>query len=153
MAKNKILLFIIAILLVTNIAMLFFFMRMKPSENQSKKLGFTEKLKDQVGFTQQQMAVFEPKKKIFWTHVRERSAALKKTKEQFYQFMYDPTVPDSVIQAKADVIGEQQRDLDLYVIKHFKDIRTLCTPEQLPKFDSLLPPLIERMTARPSGRK
>ena len=66
--------------------------------------------------------------------------------------MYDPSVPDSVIEAKADIIGKQQKDLDLFVIRHFKDIRTLCTPDQLPKYDSLLPPLIERMTARPERK-
>ena len=152
LSRNKVLLTIIAILLITNIVMLVLFLRMKPEHQEPKKLGFTEKLKNQVGFTPQQMSIFEPKKKAFWASVRERSAEIKKTKEDFYHFMYDPSVPDSVIEAKADVIGTQQKDLDLFVIRHFKDIRTLCTPEQLPRYDSLLPPLIERMTARPGRR-
>ena len=125
---------------------------MKSESQVPKKLGFTEKLKNQVGFSAQQMAVYEPKRNSFWARVRERSGEIKKTKEDFYKFMYDPSVPDSVLESKADIIGKQQKDLDLFVIRHFKEIRTLCTPEQLPKYDSLLPPLIERMTARP-GRK
>ena len=152
LSRNKVLLTIIAILLITNIVMLVLFLRMKPHPQESKKLGFTEKLKNQVGFSEQQMAVFEPKKNVFWTSVRARFDEIKKTKEDFYKFMYDPSIPDSVMEAKADVIGKQQRELDLYVIRHFKDIRTLCTPEQLPKYDSLLPPLIERMTARPERK-
>jgi protein CpxP len=152
LSRNKVLLTIIAILLVTNIVMLVLFLRMRPGLQEPKKLGFTEKLKNQVGFSAQQMAVFEPKKKVFWNSVRARFDEIKKTKEDFYNYMYDPTVPDSVLESKAEIIGKQQKDLDLFVIKHFKDIRTLCTPEQLPKYDSLLPPLIERMTARP-GRK
>ena len=152
LSRNKVLLTIIAILLITNVVMLVLFLRMKPHEREPKRLGFTEKLKNQVGFSQQQMAVFEPKKKVFWTRVREKFDEIKKTKEDFYKFMYDPSVPDSVIEAKADMIGKQQKDLDLFVIRHFKDIRTLCTPDQLPKYDSLLPPLIERMTARPERK-
>jgi periplasmic protein CpxP/Spy len=152
LSRNKVLLTIIAILLVTNIVMLVLFLRMRPNLQEPKKLGFTEKLKNQVGFSPEQMAVFEPKKKVFWNSVRARFDEIKKTKEDFYNYMYDPTVPDSVLEAKAETIGQQQKELDLFVIKHFKDIRTLCTPEQLPKYDSLLPPLIERMTARP-GRK
>jgi periplasmic protein CpxP/Spy len=152
LSRNKVLLTIIAILLITNIVMLVLFLKMKPHIQEPKRLGFTEKLRTQVGFSPQQMAVFEPKKTIFWKRVRERSAEIKKTKEDFYKFMYDPSVPDSVLEAKADIIGEQQKDLDLFVIRHFKEIRTLCTQDQLPKYDSLLPPLIERMTARP-GRK
>jgi periplasmic protein CpxP/Spy len=152
LSRNKVLLTIIAILLITNIVMLVLFLRMKPHVQEPKKLGFTEKLKNQVGFSAEQMAVFEPKKKVFWTRVRESFDEIKKTKEDFYNYMYDPSVPDSILEAKADIIGKQQRDLDLYVIRHFKDVRTLCTPEQLPKFDSLLPPLIERMTARPERK-
>lgn len=152
LSRNKVLLSIIAILLITNIVMLVLFLRMKPYAEPPKRLGFTEKLKNQVGFSAQQMAVFEPKKKIFWSRVRQRFDEIKKTKEEFYKYMYDPTIPDSVLDAKADIIGKQQRDLDLYVVRHFKDIRTLCTPEQLPKFDSILPPLIERMTARPERK-
>jgi periplasmic protein CpxP/Spy len=152
LSRNKVLLTIIAILLVTNLVMLVLFLKMKPRPQERKKLGFTEKLKSQVGFSPQQMAIFEPKRKIFWTSVRERFDEIKKTKESFYKYMYDPSIPDSVLEAKADLIGTQQKNLDLYVIRHFKETRKLCTPEQLPKYDSLLPPLIERMTARPERK-
>lgn len=152
-SRNKILIFIIAILLVTNIAMLIFFLkchREKPIEEKRK--GFTERLKTEVGFTPQQMSVFEPKKKAFWDRMRARFEEMKKTKEAFYYQMYDPSIPDSVIVSKAEVIGDQQKELDLQVIRHFKDIRTLCTPDQLPKYDSLLPAIIKRMTDRPTRK-
>jgi periplasmic protein CpxP/Spy len=150
---NKILLTIIAILLITNVVMLVLFLRLeKPASAENKRLGFTEKLKNQVGFTPEQMAIFEPKKKAFWKNVRERFDEIKQTKENFYYQLYDSTISDSVLQAKAEVIGRQQMELDLQVIRHFRDIRKLCTPKQLPKYDSLLPPLIERMTARPERK-
>lgn len=153
LSRNKVLLVIIAILFITNIVMLVLFLKVKTAHREPQKLGFTEKLKNQVGFTPEQMAVFEPRKKVFWTRVRERFDEIKKTKEDFYQYMYNPSVPDSVMESKAEIIGKQQKELDLYVIRHFKETRTLCTPEQLPKYDSLLPPLIERMTARPERRR
>jgi periplasmic protein CpxP/Spy len=150
---NKILLTIIAILLITNLVMLILFLRIKHSEPpQSKRLGFSEKLKKQVGFTPQQMSVYEPRRTAFWKRIRERRDEIKKTKEDFYQQLYDPSIPDSVIEARAETIGKQQKELDLQVIRHFRDIRRLCTQEQLPKYDSLLPPLIERMTARPEKK-
>jgi hypothetical protein len=151
--RNKILLLLIAILLITNLVMLVLFLRMKkPEPPQARKLGFTEKLKNQVGFTPQQLEVYEPKRTAFWKRVRERFDEIKRTKEDFYYQMYDPSVPDSVVEAKAEVIGRQQKDLDLQVMKHFKEVRTLCTPEQLPKYDSLLPLIIQRMTERPEKK-
>lgn len=152
-ARNKILLFIIVILLVTNIGMLLFLLRMKSSPAQQKRLGFTEKLKSQVGFTPQQMDEFEPKKKAFWKNMRERYEAIRQTKKNFYFQLYDPSIPDSTLESKAEVIGEQQKELDLFVIRHFKDVRRMCTPQQLPKYDSLLPALIDRMTERPERKK
>lgn len=148
-SRNKILLSIIAILLITNIGMLIFFLRCNRQPVEEKRKGFTERLKTEVGFTPQQLEIFEPKKKAFWDRMRARFDEIKKTKEDFYYQMYDPSIPDSVIARKADLIGDQQKELDLQVIRHFKDVRTMCTPEQLPKFDSLLPAIIQRMTERP----
>jgi hypothetical protein len=153
-SRNKVLLTIIAILFLTNIVMLVLFLRVRSQIEAAapKKLGFTEKLKNEVGFTPQQMAVYEPKRDKFWVNVRQRFDTIKNTKVAFYNLMYDPTVPDSILHARADLIGSQQKNLDLFVVRHFKDIRKLCTPTQLPKYDSLLPPLIDRMTARPERK-
>lgn len=153
LARNKILVSIIAILLITNLVMLIMFFQVcKPHPAEVKKPGFTEKLKNEVGFTPDQMAVFEPKKKAFWNRMRKRFDEIKKTKEKFYHHMYDPSISDSILESNAEIIGDQQKELDLQVIRHFKDIRKMCTPEQLPKYDSLLPPIIERMTARPEKK-
>ncbi len=152
LARNKTLLIIIAILLFTNIAMLVFFMKCNKPPGETKKTGFSERLTKEVGFTPQQMAVFEPKKKIFWENMRSHFEGIKKAKEDFYYLMYDPSIPDSIIIQKAEVIGEEQKELDLFVIRHFKDVRALCTPEQLPKYDSLLPHIIKRMTERPKRK-
>lgn len=151
-SRNKILLALIAFLLIANIVMLVLYFRMNKENEGPKRPGFTERLKKEVGFSDEQMAVFEPKKKVFWDSLRNQYTDIKLTKEEFYRYMYDPSIPDSVLNAKANVIGEQQKQLDLFVIRHFKDVRKMCSPEQLPKYDSLLPTIIERMTARPKRK-
>jgi hypothetical protein len=150
-SRNRILLSIIGILLITNIAVVVFFLNHKCHE-EPRGPGFTERLKKEVGFTPEQMKVFEPKKRAFWDKMHRGFDNLKNTKEKFYYQMYDPSIPDSVIESRAEVIGKEQKELDLQVLRHFKDIRTICTPEQLPKFDSLLPLIIKRMTAPPGKR-
>jgi protein CpxP len=151
LTRNKVLITIIAVLLITNLVMLLLFFRMNKSEPQ-KSPGFTERLKKDVGFTAEQMKVYEPKKDTFWANMRKRFDEIKTTKQAFYKYMYDPSVTDSVLNAEADVIGRQQAELDQFVVKHFKEVRTMCTPEQLPKYDSLLPLIIERMTTRPKRK-
>jgi hypothetical protein len=151
-SRNKISLVIIAILLVTNVVMLAMYFKMCKTQGEPKRIGFTERLKKEVGFTPDQMSVYNVKKEAFLKGIRQRFDQIKKTKEDFYFQMYDSTVSDSTLQSKAAIIGDQQKDLDLHVIRHFKDVRKMCTHAQLPKYDSLLPSIIERMTSRP-GRK
>ncbi|MBO9572906.1 MAG: hypothetical protein J7497_11990, partial [Chitinophagaceae bacterium] len=76
LSRNKTLLTIIAILLLTNITMLIFLLRCDKPE-PPKRVGFTERLKKEVGFTPQQMAVFEPKKKIHWDTMRSKFEQIK----------------------------------------------------------------------------
>lgn len=150
-SRNRILLALIGVLLLTNLAVVIFFYNHRCPE-EPRQPGFTDRLKKEVGFTAEQMKVYEPKKKAFWEGMHQRFADMKKTKEDFYYQMYDPSTPDSVISAKAEVIGAKQKEIDLQVLRHFREVRTMCTPDQLQKFDSLLPMIIQRMTS-PPGRK
>src|SRR5438045_698182 len=74
---------------------------------------------------------------------------LKSAKANFYQNIYQSDVPDSFLQKSALVIGEKQVAVDLRMLQHFKNLRALCTPQQLPKFDSLFTNIVEKIT---SGR-
>ncbi len=150
-SRNRILLIIIGILLITNLIVVVLFLNHRCTE-QPRQPGFTERLKNEVKFTPVQIQQFEPRKKAFWSDMHTRLDRMKKTKEEFYKQMYDPAIPDSIINSRAQGIGNQQKDIDIVVLKHFKELRTLCTPEQLPKFDSLLPMIVQRMTAPPGRR-
>ena len=151
-SRNKILLTIIAVLLIANVVMLVLYFRMNQHSEAPKRPGFSERLKKEVGFTPEQMSVYEPKRQVFWDSLRKQYADIKRTKEEFYRYMYETATPDSILNIKAEAIGEQQKHLDLFVIRYFKEVRKMCTPEQLPKYDSLLPYIVERMTARPQRK-
>jgi hypothetical protein len=49
---------------------------------------------------------------------------------------------------RAEAIGEKQSALDMQMFRNLKSIRNLCTPEQLPKFDSSIKTVVARMTGR-----
>jgi len=154
--RNKTLLFIIVILLLTNVIMVVFFFNMTrkaPPSEEPRRISFTDRLKTQVGFSDEQIKAFEPRRNEFWKEMRQKFDSIRDTKKDFFYMVYDSSVPDSVIVERSKLIGEQQQRLDLLVVRYYKDIRTLCTSEQVPKFDSLLPPIIERMVRPGPGRK
>ena len=71
---------------------------------------------------------------------------IRSAKENFYNLLYVNNLTDSSVNKAADVIGEKQMVLDMHMFSHFKNVRNLCTPEELPKFDSLFKKVVEKMT-------
>lgn len=146
LSKNKVLLTIITVLLLTNITLLILLLQSKRHQRKEpQRVSFIDRLKNEVGFTEMQLLVYSPKRETFWDEMRKRLDEVKKNKQEFYSQMYDSTVTDSVLEKRAEVIGDLQKELDLFVIRHFQDVRKICTPEQLPKYDSIMPGIIKRM--------
>lgn len=149
-SRNKTLLTLIAVLLVANVGMLLFYLLRDPDCPEAPRgPGFTEKIRNEVGFSEGQMTQFEARKKQHWDSLRKRFDSIRLTKMEFFNLLYEPALPDSVVQVKAAQIGRQQEAIDLQVLQYFRDVRAMCTAEQIPRFDSAVPSVIQWMIDRP----
>ena len=71
--------------------------------------------------------------------------SIHSSKDSFFNLLsFDAS--DSMVNKTAAIIGEKQVLLDLHMYRHLKNVRELCTPEQLPKFDSLFKNVVAKMT-------
>ncbi len=146
--KNKSLVGIIIFLLISNIAMLIFFLALG---NGTKKDHVPHKdmiatfLKSDIGFDQQQLDEYDKLRTEHMDKMKPVFESVHNSKDSFYNLLY-VNVPDSVINKAAAVIGEKQISLDIQMFKHLKNVRNLCTPAQLPKFDSSFNNVIAKMT-------
>ncbi|MEO5996266.1 MAG: periplasmic heavy metal sensor [Chitinophagaceae bacterium] len=148
--NNKVLLFIVAILLLANIAMLFYFLWMREPERKNtrgdrQKSPMTEFLQVEIGFNTEQLAAFEKTRQQHRQKMKPLFEDIKTAKVQFYGFLTDPSINDSTINAAALQIGEKQKLLDMQTFHNFREIRSLCTPEQQPRYDSLIVNEISKM--------
>ncbi len=152
-SRNKILLFLVGILLLTNIAMLVFFLGKKGPDKQraprDRSSVVREHLKDSVGFTEQQLAQYDQLRQQNRENMKPLFEDLGNAKLEFYKYVNQSGPADSASQAAAAAIGEKQKALDLAFFNHFRQVRALCTPGQLPKYDSLVQHIIRRMVAPP----
>jgi periplasmic protein CpxP/Spy len=155
--KYKALVSIIIFLLITNFAMLLFFMVLsKPAEEKPRnheQNGFYTLLQKEVGFSQSQLGQYQDLRTQQRKNVSPLFNEVKKAKEDFYELLYSDNVSDSLINADADSIAQAQRKLDMQMFRHFKMVRNICTPEQIQKFDSSMKKVIVRMTSRPGRGK
>lgn len=155
--KYRALISIIIFLLVTNFAMLLFFIILdKPADRRSKdrtENGMSNSLKQDVGFSNDQLDQYQALRTLQRKNVKPLFDKVRKSKIDFYELLYLQNVSDSTLAADADSIAQTQKELDLQMFNHFKKIRNICTADQLEKFDSTIKKVIIRMTGRPGKGK
>ena len=70
---------------------------------------------------------------------------MRKTKDSLFRLLSYPETPDSLVDKVTDAIARKQKALDLQTFQHFRRVRTLCTPEQLEKYDSMVLRMFRKM--------
>lgn len=151
-SRNKNLIFIIAVLLLTNIAVLAYFLWFKkPVERnrftQEKRAGMMiEMLQKEAGFSDEQIAQYKQLKDLQEKTVKPMFDEMRKAKDSLFRLVTNPGVSDSVVNSVADVIAQKQKALDLQTFNHFKNLRALCKDQaQAVKYDSAIFRLFKKM--------
>ncbi|MHA4842986.1 Spy/CpxP family protein refolding chaperone [Flavitalea antarctica] len=155
-SRSRRLIVIIIILLLTNIALLAFFLWPKPDGSKNTAgpkpgYGMAETLKREVGLDSQQVRELNRLREEHWKKMKPLFEDLQHTKNEFYQLLKSPETPDSVIDSAASQIAQKQKLVDLQVFQHFRNSRMVCTPDQRPKYDSLVQIIIKRMSGSSRG--
>lgn len=153
--KNKILIIIIVVLLISNIALLGFMFFGKKSDRKLQDRGrsFSDYFEKQLGFTPEQSAQFEQLTTQHFENLRPFLKDVRKAKDSMFSLMRLPQVPDSVLQNAAESLAQKEKAQELLSYRHFLRVRELCTEEQKPKFDTLISRMINRSYGRPSSQK
>ena len=153
--RSKVFLLVIAILLVSNIAMLAFFLLKKDDRPFDKKpdrkamiAGF---LKKEIGFTTEQLKQYDTLSTKHQESVKKMFESHRASKDNQFKDLVAGDFTDSVMNLIADQSAESQKSMELQMFNHLKNIRLLCTKDQLPKFDSLFVKVLNRRGG--DGRK
>lgn len=162
--NNKALVIIILILVLSNATLLFFLFNRKGShgyssgENNSAQRGggmreFMKKtLKDSIGFTDAQIAMYDTMGNRHKDVMRPLFGTIQARKDSLYKLLMQPGASDSVRTYYLDKIAMDQRQIDDRIFTHFTELRQLCTPDQTPRFDSVMQRMIKKMIAGPPRR-
>lgn len=150
--RNRNLLIIIGVLLLTNIAVLVYFLGQKKPGNpetsysgKDKGSGIAEMLQKEVGFNEGQTEQYKQLKEKQKETIRPMYDDMRKVKDSLFRLLSYPDTNDSLLNRIADAIAQKQKALDLQTFNYFKKLRTLCTPEQQPKYDSMVLRMFRKM--------
>lgn len=146
--RSKVFLLVIAILLVANIAMVAFFLMKKDYRRSEKrpdrKTMIAEFLKKEIGFTPEQLLQYDTLSTKHQENVKKMFESHRASKDKQFKELAAGDFSDSIINRVADQSAGSQKIMELQMFNHLKNIRMLCTPEQLPKFDSLFVKILNR---------
>lgn len=154
--KSKILLTIIGILLIANIAMVSFFLLKKDvnkydKQRPDRKTMIANFLKDEIGFSTEQLQQYDTLSTGHRENMKKMFDSLRSSKDKQFKELAAGNFSDSVINNVADQSAVSQKIMELQMFNHLKNVRLLCTPAQLPKFDSLFVKILNRRGGE--GRK
>ncbi len=135
-SSNKIFIIVIALLLIANIVTLSLFFTGKKPETDDRKNTMRNYLKNEVGFSAAQLVAFDTVKsrqraqaKLMYDEIRER-------KQNNLKKIGIDKFSDSTLKNAALYAASQQKDMEMNMLQHLKDIRNLCTPPQRAIFDT-----------------
>lgn len=138
--KSKVLIIIIGVLLAANVIMLAFFLmndrKALKKEKTDRNVFVSNYLKKEVGFDTHQLADYDSLSKKHREQLKATFSRLNEERKKTFQKLAATSFSDIAIDSAAMEIHERQRVLELSMLKHLRDIRKLCTPEQLPRFDT-----------------
>jgi len=144
-SRNRSLLIIIAVLFLTNVAVLVYFLELKKTERPLAWNGVAEMLQKEVGFNEEQTSKYKEMKEKQRGKIRPMYDEMRKAKDSLFRLLSYPETTDSALNKMADVIAQKQKSIDLETFNHFKKVRVLCTPDQLPRYDTMVLQMFRKM--------
>ena len=150
--NNKVLVFIIGVLLLSNIAMLYFYLTKKNCEDKPKEPNkprgefMVDKLKNEVGFNDSQIAQYREIRAKHKEGMKPMFDDIFNAKDSLYKLLVQPQAPsDAVVKHYLEEIGNKQEIIDQKIFNHFLTLKQLCTPDQIPRYDSTIQKVIKGM--------
>ncbi len=151
--RQKWLLVLVAILLLTNIATLsiYWFKKTAHDGGPGRNGGHREKrmgqfLVDQMQFDAGQEAAYWKLRDSMIAIQKPVMDSIRSTKKRFFDLLNHAETTDSTLIAHSNEIAEMQKKLDLVTFRHFQKVRAICRPDQLQKFDTVIKEIVNRMT-------
>ncbi len=149
--KSKVLITIIGILLIANIALVSFFLLKKDGRKHEKRMDrktvIGNFLKIEIGFNDAQMQQYESISTGHSKYMKTMFETTRNSKDKQFKELTSTNFSDSIMNSIAEQSATSQKALELQMFNHLKQVRALCTVEQLPKFDSLFVKVLNKRGA------
>ena len=142
--QNKFLVLLVAILLIANLGLMFYFFVFRNHREEEKPRPFSDYVQKELGFNADQAAKYQQLRDQHKQAIRPLIDEMKKLKDSLYGPLQNPGMDDSRANELAKRIGEKQEEWEMMIFHHFKRVRAICDSSQIPKLDTLVHRMIDK---------
>lgn len=136
--KNKLLTWVVVLLLIANAVTITMFWVGKPKQPVQPKNQPKDFLIAELKLDTKQQEQFLVLVKEHREAVEQLRAKVKEAKNNFFDLLKQKQVTDSVKKTAAAAVSTITEQIDLLTLNHFQKVRELCNPEQQKKFDEII---------------
>jgi Spy/CpxP family protein refolding chaperone len=145
--NNKGLLILVVLLVITNVAMLWYFTRPAKEEKQlTRSERMAEYVKKELRFDDAQAQQYLQLRRLRDSLLAPLQADSRAAKMEMMALLQQQNVPDSVVRQAAEKVAQKQVALEVEYHNHFRRLMNICSPEQKPLMDDLLNRMVRRNT-------
>lgn len=150
--SNKIFIIVIALLLIANMVTLNLLLTNKKGDNDDRKNSMRNYLKNEIGFSAAQLNAFDTVKSTHRAQVKPLFDEMRNRKQLNLKNIGAQNFSDSAIINASEYAAQQQKNLELNMLNHLKEIRNLCTPQQRAVFDTGFYKIMSRPNNEPQKK-
>jgi periplasmic protein CpxP/Spy len=150
-SPNKILSIAVLLLLIANIALVFMLMKDKNRHDRRDRKDPGEMMAKELNMTEQQQKDFKQMREEHFKTIKPLIDSMKAAQNAYFLLIKNEGVNDSILNNYQQKVSERKSELDKALFVHFQKVRKMFTPEQQPRFDTLMLKMMERRRGMGSG--
>ena len=152
MKTNRILTVAVILLLIVNVAILVFMLKLRGHHEMKKQGGGPfDRMVKELSMTEQQQTEFKKLKDEHFTAIKPVFDSVRTLKKSLFGLVKEENVNDSLVNNYSTLISEQRAIIDKLTINHFRKVRDLFSGDQKKKFEDFVQKMVQRQ--RPGGRE
>ncbi len=134
--QKKVLLLIIALLLVANAVTLYWLYSHNRDEGKGRRNSISIYLEKELGFDNQQMKFYDSLRKNFRSNADSLFGKMRQEKEYRLNYLAAQGYSDSAIIVSAQEMADRQKDAEMRMLQHLREVRKIGNLQQQQKFDT-----------------
>ena len=148
MKKNTLLYILLIVLLLANGFFIIKHFEDKPGHRGKTERGPNNFISRQLDFNESQIQQYKNLRLVHRESMKTYDDDIRVLKDEFFSNISDENVNKSEVDSIATLISEKEKQKEIEIFNHFREVRKICNDSQKERFSSIIKNAIHRRGSR-----